>query len=177
MKIQFWVSLALTMAVVFIIAVFVPGDPKQKAVYALIYAGLIVVFLFGFLVIAAIVSGTIPINRLLEEKGSPGGGASMSRFQFLIFTFVVAVSLLLIVVSSDPHEFPKEIPAGVLTLLGISASTYAVSKGIQTGASNGNGDGGTTPPPGGVTHTTVVAPPEAGGTVTHTTVVSPQTNG
>jgi hypothetical protein len=60
--------------------------------------------------------------------------------------------------------------------LGISASTYAVSKGIQCGASdNGTDDGNTAPPPqaGAVTHTTVVSPPNAGGTVTDTTVVNP----
>jgi hypothetical protein len=96
----------------------------------------------------------------------------MSRFQFLIFTFVIAISLLVIVVSGTLPAFPKEIPAGVLTLIGISASTFAVSKGIQAG-SGANGADGSPPTTGGVTHTTVVAPPEAGGTVTHTTVVSP----
>jgi len=48
-------------------------------------------------------------------------------------------------------EFPKEIPKEVLTLLGISATTYGVSKGIQAGGGldskaggngNGNGNGG-----------------------------------
>jgi hypothetical protein len=77
------------------------------------------------------------------------------------------------VVSNIPHEFPKDISAGVLTLLGISASTYAVSKGIQTSSGNGDGVAGPVPHSGGVTHTTVVAPPAAGGAVTHTTVVNP----
>jgi hypothetical protein len=129
------------------------------------------------MVLAAIASGKIDISSLLEEKGSPDGGASMSRFQLLIFTFVVAISLLLIVVSKS--DFPKEVPVGVLTLLGISASTYAVSKGIQSSsgdASSGDGEGPPPPPGGTVTHTTVVASPEAGGAVTHTTVVNPSTN-
>lgn len=167
---EFWASLILAIVVAFIIAIWVPGQADQKVVHAIEYAALIITFLFGFMVLAAIASGKIDISRLLEEKGSAGGGASMSRFQLLIFTFVVAISLLLIVVNN--HDFPKEIPAGVLTLLGISASTYAVSKGIQTGAGNGNGVS-TPPPPGGVTHTTVVAPPAGGGSVTHTTVVNP----
>ena len=172
-NLQFWACLVLAVVAAFIIAIWVPGDPKDKVVAAMEYGALIITFLFGFMVLAAIASGTIDISALLEEK-SGTGGASMSRFQFLVFTFVVAICLLLIVVYN--HKFPDDIPAGVLTLLGISASTYAVSKGIQTGASigNGNGNGAAPPPLGGVTHTTVVAPPEAGGVVTHTTVVSPQ---
>jgi hypothetical protein len=180
-NIEFWASLVLAVVVAFVVAVVVPGDPDKKVVWAIEYGALVITFLFGFLVLAAIASGKIDISSLLEEKGSPDGGASMSRFQLLIFTFVVAISLLLIVVSKS--DFPKEVPVGVLTLLGISASTYAVSKGIQSGSSDdgsgGDGDGdGPPPPPGGtVTHTTVVASPEAGGAVTHTTVVNPPATG
>jgi hypothetical protein len=170
---EFWASLLLAIVAAFIIAIWVPGQADQKVVHAIEYAGLVITFLFGFMILAAIASGKIDISRILEEKGSGGGGASMSRFQLLIFTFVVAISLLLIVVNS--HDFPKEIPAGVLTLLGISATTYAVSKGIQTGADDGNGSPAP-PPAGGVTHTTVVAPPAGGSSVTHTTVVNPPAN-
>jgi peptidoglycan/LPS O-acetylase OafA/YrhL len=170
---EFWASLLLAIVAAFIIAIWVPGQADQKVVHAIEYAGLVITFLFGFMILAAIASGKIDISRILEEKGSDGGGASMSRFQLLIFTFVVAISLLLIVVND--HGFPKEIPAGVLTLLGISATTYAVSKGIQTGAANGNG-ASAPPAAGGVTHTTVVTPPTGGGSVTHTTVVNPPTN-
>jgi hypothetical protein len=182
-NIEFWASLVLAIVVAFVVAIGVHGDPDKKVVYAIEYGALVITFLFGFMVLAAIASGKIDISLLLEEKGSSGGGASMSRFQFLIFTFVVAISLLLIVVSKS--DFPKEIPVGVLTLLGISASTYAVSKGIQSASSDGGSSddgssgngGGPPPPPGGtVTHTTVVASPEAGGAVTHTTVINPSTN-
>jgi hypothetical protein len=174
-NVEFWASLLLAILVAFIVAIWVPGKADQKVVYAIEYAALIITFLFGFMILAAIVSGKIDISRILEEKGSAGGGASMSRFQLLIFTFVVAISLLLIVVNNG--DFPEKIPAGVLTLLGISASTYAVSKGIQAGAGNGNGNSvSASPPVGGVTHTTVVAPPVGGGSVTHTTVVNPPAN-
>jgi hypothetical protein len=67
----------------------------------------------------------IDLSRLLSEAN---GSASMSRFQLLIFTMVVAISLYLIVEKTG--SFPA-IPDGVLTLLGISASTYAVGKGIS----------------------------------------------
>jgi|SRR5215469_10215256 len=132
--VEFWASLVGAVIVAFIIAIYVKGDPSQKVVYAVEYAGLVIVFLFGFMILAGIASGKIDISQILEEKGS--GGASMSRFQLLIFTFVIALSLFLIVVSKG--AFPDKIPPEILTLLGISASTYAVSKGIQTSAGNGN---------------------------------------
>ena len=71
--------------------------------------------------------GKINLNYLLCEAN---GQASMARFQLLIFTFVIAVSLFELVERSTTGGFP-EIPNGVLTLLGISASTYAVGKGIS----------------------------------------------
>ena len=67
----------------------------------------------------------------MSETGD-SKGASMSRFQLLIFTLVIALSLFLVVVSN--MKFPDTIPPEILTLLGISASTYAVSKGIQSSA-------------------------------------------
>jgi hypothetical protein len=68
----------------------------------------------------------IDLSTLLTEAN---GQASMSRFQLLIFTFVIAISLFMLV-ETNPKALPN-IPEGVLTLLGISASTYAVGKGIS----------------------------------------------
>lgn len=70
-------------------------------------------------------TGKIDLTRLVSEAN---GSASMSRFQLLIFTMVFAISLYMIVEKTG--AFPA-IPDGVLTLLGISASTYAVGKGIS----------------------------------------------
>jgi hypothetical protein len=67
----------------------------------------------------------IDLSKLLSEAN---GSASISRFQLLVFTLVVAISLYMIVERTG--AFP-EIPNGILTLLGISASTYAVGKGIS----------------------------------------------
>jgi len=89
---------------------------------------LALIFLFGFAVLVYIANGSIDLSDLLSETGE-SKGASMSRFQLLIFTLVIALSLFLVVVSN--MKFPDSIPPEVLTLLGISASTYAVSKGIQ----------------------------------------------
>jgi hypothetical protein len=87
----------------------------------------------GFLAVLAatiivwIWRGKMDLSNLLNEGN---GQASMSRFQLLIFTFVIAISLFELVEKSPDNKFP-DIPQGVLTLLGISASTYAVGKGIS----------------------------------------------
>lgn len=81
---------------------------------------------FGWTILAMIWTGKINLCHLLSE---PNGDASMSRFQLLIFIFVIAGSFFLIVAHTD--RFPDPIPQGVLLLLGISSSSYLVSKGIQ----------------------------------------------
>lgn len=83
--------------------------------------------LLGAAILWFIFTGKIDLTRLISE---PTGDASMSRFQLLIFTFVIALSMFLIIASAAEPGFP-DIPGGVLTLLGISASSYLVSKGIQ----------------------------------------------
>ena len=130
--IEFWGSLVGAIVIAFIIAIWVPGDAQAKVTKTIEYAGLIVIMLFGFMVLAGIASGKIDISKLLTEDG---GGASMSRFQLLVFTFVIALSLFLIVVNNK-NTFP-DIPANVLLLLGISATTYGVSKGIQASSESG----------------------------------------
>ena len=89
------------------------------------------------IVIWLIVTGKINLNRLVSE---PNGDASMSRLQLLIFTFVIGASLFLVIAGKAPPGFPDDIPGGVLTLLGISGSTYLVSKGIQFSSPDGTAD-------------------------------------
>lgn len=81
--------------------------------------------LLGLLVLWKIYTGKINLAGLINETG---GEASMSRFQLLIFTFVISMSLFLIIISN--MKFP-EIPNGIWALLGISGGSYVVSKGIQ----------------------------------------------
>jgi hypothetical protein len=50
---------------------------------------------------------------------------------------VIAASLFLIIASAAPPAFPPTIPNGILLLLGISSSSYLVSKGIQTSSPEG----------------------------------------
>ena len=88
--------------------------------------------LIGIAVLWYIFDGTIDLSRLISEAN---GDASIARFQFLVFTFVISMSLFLVIVSGKNGDgnpaFPDNIPAGILTLLGISGSSYAVGKAIQ----------------------------------------------
>jgi len=73
----------------------------------------------GIILLIKIATDKIDLEWLISEDN---GHASMSRFQLLIFTFVIAVSFIRLT------ELKKDFPvvnSGVLTLLGISASTYA----------------------------------------------------
>ena len=120
------------LAIIGVILFYMPGDNNSKEVALnklTIAAGftlLALVFLYGLAVLIYIANGSIDLSDLLSERND--SKASMSRFQLLIFTLVIALSLFLVVVSQ--MKFPP-IPPEILTLLGISASTYAVSKGIQ----------------------------------------------
>ena len=60
----------------------------------------------GILVLREIYSGKIDLSQLISE---PNGSASMSRFQFLVFTFVIALSLFLVVaarIAAGDATFP-----------------------------------------------------------------------
>jgi hypothetical protein len=97
--------------------------------------GMIACFFVGALGLAIVIkvfTGSIDLTNLINDGKY---GASMSRFQLLIFTFVIALALFKIV-EKRGDTFP-EIPTGILTLLGISASTYAVGKGISSGDDSG----------------------------------------
>jgi hypothetical protein len=89
------------------------------------YTALLLVFLYGVVVLYEMINGDVDVALLIGESN---GGASMSRFQLLIFTFVIALGIIFLLAKDG--EFP-DLNANILALVGISASTYAVSKGIQ----------------------------------------------
>jgi len=125
-----WIPIA-SLAVAVLVGVllyFKGGDAMVNLKVLTGYVALILVFFYGFMVLVEMVRGRINLSKLVSESD---GTASMSRFQLLIFTFVIALSLVLMVASDS--KFPA-IPNEVLILLGISASTYGVSKGIQKSA-------------------------------------------
>src|SRR6202023_811336 len=101
------------------------------------------------MVLLYMAGGEIDLAMLLSEskgtdaQGNPLYGASMSRFQLLIFTVVIALSLLMIIIANGATKFPA-VPSEILVLLGISASTYAVGKGIQSSGTGSGGNGGGT---------------------------------
>jgi hypothetical protein len=101
----------------------------------------------GFGVIVLVQLWRFDLGGLVcELDGGPGqtrrgGKASISRFQLLLFTFVIAG--LYLVLCLEKGDF-IEMPASVLGLLGISGGSFVVSKGIssQTGKTPPAGSGG-----------------------------------
>lgn len=91
---------------------------------------LALILILGVIVLWKIFVGKIDLRFLLSEKN---GQASLSRFQFLIFTFVIAAGIILLIVASFSSGQPKfpVIDKGVWALLGISGGSYLTSKGIQ----------------------------------------------
>lgn len=138
------VSMLFVAIAVALILYFRGGDPARNLAILTGYVALILIFAYGLLTLYAMASGKIDLSFLVSEEN---GHASMSRFQLLIFTFVIAISIILMVVSSPTPKFPA-IPNEVLILLGLSASTYAVSKGIQKSAESDKAEiNANVPPP------------------------------
>jgi len=129
-KVNSWIPLvSLILAVIAALIIYFneKGSAMERLAVVAGYAILILVFFFGLMVLIAMATGQIDLSKLISE---PTGDASVSRFQLLIFTFVIALSLLMIIVGNTPLAFPG-IPNQILALLGISAATYGVGKGIQ----------------------------------------------
>jgi hypothetical protein len=93
---------------------------------------LIIILAFALVVLWWIVTDKITLTGLIAEADptNPGvvGKASLSRFQFLLFTFVIAGLFLLLSIEAGTFI---EIPGNVLGLLGISSGSYVVSKVIS----------------------------------------------
>jgi hypothetical protein len=71
------------------------------------------------------------------------GAASFSRFQFLIFTFIIASAY--IVLAFQSNALPA-IDQSVLGLIGISGGSYLVSKGIEASGKDNKDNSATLPP-------------------------------
>lgn len=102
-----------------------------------------IILLFALLVLWKIYNEEIDIRGLLAETPPPGvppdeAKASLSRFQFLVFTFVIAGLFLLLSIESGSFV---EVPQNVLVLLGISGGSYVISKTV--GPSQRKDDGST----------------------------------
>jgi len=88
----------------------------------------IVIGLILIKIVWKIWSDEIDLTFLLSDEL---GYASLSRFQMLLFTFVIVMSLFYLIVMKSTPEFPA-VPKEILALLGISGGSYVLSKGIQS---------------------------------------------
>jgi hypothetical protein len=97
--------------------------------HVVLAAGIVVVVLIGLIgliVVYKMATDRIDLTYVVSEID---GAASLSRFQFLIFTFVIAMCFM--VLALDTGQFPQVDPT-VLGLIGISSASYVVSKAIQS---------------------------------------------
>lgn len=113
--------------------------PSDNAVLGFLAITAIIVAFAGA-ILWKIVSGDIPLVGIISEPrydmdgnvNKEPGKASLARFQFLLFTFVVAGLFLML--SIEVGQFVN-IPANVLGLMGISGGSFVLSKAI--GGQNG----------------------------------------
>ena len=102
----------------------------------------LVIVTFALVVAWKLAANKIDLTYLLAEPADPTATrpqgeppetpkASISRFQFLIFTFVIAGVYLVLCLESGRFV---EIPENVILLLGVSGTSYAASKGIKAAA-------------------------------------------
>lgn len=113
------------------IALYFKVTPQNIAVIGFIAFSLIVIF-FAAAVLWKLADGSIPLAGLIAEPPEPGSGdrfgkASLSRFQFLVFTFVVAGLFLMLCIETGAFV---EIPTNVLGLIGLSGGGFIVSKAV-----------------------------------------------
>ena len=112
-------------------ALFFKVTPQNIAVIGFIAFSLIVVF-FAAAVLWKLADGSIPLGGLIAEPPEPGSGekigkASLSRFQFLVFTFVVAGLFLMLCIETGAFV---EVPTNVLALIGLSGGGFIASKAV-----------------------------------------------
>lgn len=104
----------------------------------------IAAFVIGALAVIVVIwmaTNKIDLKYLIADEA---GDASMTRFQLLLFTFIVAVGLVKALAAKD--GFP-EIPNSILVLIGVSGSTYAVGKAVNSSPVEEASAGTTNPPP------------------------------
>lgn len=136
-----------------------PPDPNFHLL-ALVMGWTVTILIAAFAlgIIYKMIKGDINLQYLIAGAD---GDASLSRFQFLIFTFVIAMGLFLIILSVNPPAFPTTIPGGILALLGISGGSYVTSKAVGANATKPAAAETTVvfPPPQPSSGTTVIVPP------------------
>ena len=110
-------------------------------VIAIILLGFAAIVLWKIFTDQISLLGLIAEPAEADKTGAPK--ASLSRFQFLIFTFVVAGLFLLLSIEAGTFV---EIPNNVLALIGISGGSFLISKGMS-GSKSSPPKHPVTPPP------------------------------
>jgi hypothetical protein len=123
------------------------GLALERLIYALVgafcFAAVVLLSALGAVIIIKMAVGSIDLKYLVAEQD---GAASLSRFQMLLFTFVIAAlyflySLFTLYKTGASAELPT-IPGSVLGLMGISGGSYLLSKGIQAASDSNKADDG-----------------------------------
>ena len=99
-----------------------------SATHFILWCLAIFLMLLEVLIIYLVATRAIDLKLLLSEKD---GSASLSRFQLLIFTFMITSLFLILAFTKTGGIGWPDVPNSVLGLLGISGGTYLTSKGIQ----------------------------------------------
>jgi hypothetical protein len=95
--------------------------------------GTLIIGLIAAVVVRDLWTNKIDLSQLLSDSNK----TSLSRFQFLVFTFIIGLSYLLLVINHLANAASAalpDVPAGVMGLLGISAGSYVAGKGIEKAA-------------------------------------------
>lgn len=105
-----------------------------------LFGAVVVVFIAGAsaVILTKMFTNEIDLRYLVSEES---GQASLSRFQFLFFTFVIGGGYFVVVLASLQSLAPMlpDIPSNVLGLIGISGGSYVLAKGIQKNSEAGAG--------------------------------------
>jgi hypothetical protein len=104
---------------------------QNIAFWGFMFASIIILG-FAALVLWKVYNGDISLVGLIAEPSQAGADgkpkASLARFQFLLFTFVVAGLFLLLSIEAGTFV---DIPNNVLALIGISGGSFLISKGVN----------------------------------------------
>lgn len=140
MSILFIIAFLVAVSGAAIYALSLGARPADIAIVGFVaFAAVIVAFAAA--VLWQIIEGNINLFGIIAEPDSVatverGPKASLSRFQFLVFTFVIAGLFLMLSIESGGFV---AIPDSVLVLLGLSGGGFVVSKAVsQNGAKGGN---------------------------------------
>lgn len=95
------------------------------ALTALVYVIAAFIALVEGVIVYKMFTGAIDLSWLIAGDN---GRASLGRFQFLLFTFVIASGIVYLTIKGE--AFP-DIDEGVLALIGISSASYALGKTID----------------------------------------------